>query len=329
MSKQRIIKDEIWDDEWFYDLDPVEKLVWIFLLTNARCNIAGVYKLNYKWAARMIGLDLDIFQKIINRFVRDERLFLLEDWVVIKNFTKHQAKNPSVIAGIKRTIDELPDDLKEYMSGLVDIDDIKFISVGTHKKKRVIERDGGACVRCQSEHLLEVDHIIPVCEGGDNNEENLQTLCRRCHREKTKVDMSRQTVPDGSTLLNSTLLNANANTPSHSQRSQKTKVVKSRFGELKNVYLTIEEKDKLKELYGTTAAKDYVERLSLYLGSKNKRYSSHYAVLRNWMKRDRVELVQKAPAPVLPAPIEEATPEMKEKVDAIRKKITSNLKKNV
>lgn len=108
MSQTRYIKNEIWDDEWFYDLDPVEKLVWFFLLTNNRCNIAGVYKMNTKWASRLTGLDTDIFPKIIKRFEDAKKVHLYEDWLFIVNFTKHQAENPSVRAGIVRILKEVP-----------------------------------------------------------------------------------------------------------------------------------------------------------------------------------------------------------------------------
>jgi len=31
---------------------------------------------------------------------------------------------------------------------------------------------------------LEVDHILPISRGGDNNRSNLQTLCSRCNSSK-------------------------------------------------------------------------------------------------------------------------------------------------
>lgn len=34
-------------------------------------------------------------------------------------------------------------------------------------------------------HLLEIDHIIPVSKGGRTAEENLQTLCWKCNRAKS------------------------------------------------------------------------------------------------------------------------------------------------
>lgn len=48
----------------------------------------------------------------------------------------------------------------------------------------VMVRDGGRCRSCGSARNLEVDHIVPVCRGGDSEDCNLQTLCRRCNRRK-------------------------------------------------------------------------------------------------------------------------------------------------
>ena len=50
----------------------------------------------------------------------------------------------------------------------------------------VIVRDSGRCRRCGSARNLEVDHIVPLSRGGDSEERNLQTLCRRCNRRKWK-----------------------------------------------------------------------------------------------------------------------------------------------
>jgi hypothetical protein len=50
----------------------------------------------------------------------------------------------------------------------------------------VLVRDGGRCLRCGSARKLEVDHIVPLSRGGDSEDFNLQTLCRRCNRRKWK-----------------------------------------------------------------------------------------------------------------------------------------------
>lgn len=48
----------------------------------------------------------------------------------------------------------------------------------------VMERDGFRCVLCPSIDTLCIDHIRPVCRGGESTLDNLQTLCRSCNSIK-------------------------------------------------------------------------------------------------------------------------------------------------
>ena len=48
----------------------------------------------------------------------------------------------------------------------------------------VYERDGYACVACNSRRQLSLDHIHPYSLGGGDTLENLQTLCKRCNSSK-------------------------------------------------------------------------------------------------------------------------------------------------
>lgn len=61
--------------------------------------------------------------------------------------------------------------------------------VSLSKKVRfdVFKRDCFECQYCgrhPPDIVLEVDHIIPVCDGGDNDVENLLTACFDCNRGK-------------------------------------------------------------------------------------------------------------------------------------------------
>lgn len=59
---------------------------------------------------------------------------------------------------------------------------------------------------------------------------------------------------------------------------------KHKYGEYKNVLLTDEELQKLKTEFSD--CEKYIERLSGYIASSGKKYKSHYATIRNWMRRD-------------------------------------------
>lgn len=51
-------------------------------------------------------------------------------------------------------------------------------------RRRVLARNGGRCVLCGVATAREIDHILAVVRGGDDNESNLQGACRPCNREK-------------------------------------------------------------------------------------------------------------------------------------------------
>lgn len=56
------------------------------------------------------------------------------------------------------------------------------VSPGTRTK--IMNRDSNTCLRCDSENEdeLEVHHILPINQGGTNDDSNLATLCSDCHQ---------------------------------------------------------------------------------------------------------------------------------------------------
>lgn len=57
----------------------------------------------------------------------------------------------------------------------------------------VFKRDAFTCRYCgraSPEVVLEVDHVIPVCDDGSNDEMNLVTACWECNRGKSHVPLT-------------------------------------------------------------------------------------------------------------------------------------------
>lgn len=63
------------------------------------------------------------------------------------------------------------------------------------KREHVLARDNHLCQPCLKLGVLtvatDVDHIIPVGEGGTSHTSNLQSICDRCHRCKTALEAKR------------------------------------------------------------------------------------------------------------------------------------------
>lgn len=59
-------------------------------------------------------------------------------------------------------------------------------------RKDVLRRDRYTCSICKKrlrKKYLDVDHIIPIRMGGDlYDKANLRTLCKDCHKKKTRLD---------------------------------------------------------------------------------------------------------------------------------------------
>jgi 5-methylcytosine-specific restriction endonuclease McrA len=66
----------------------------------------------------------------------------------------------------------------------------KRIPIRAAVRRTVLKRTNGACAfidpitkkTCGSRHQIEIDHILPLALGGDNQPENLRTLCREHNR---------------------------------------------------------------------------------------------------------------------------------------------------
>ena len=65
----------------------------------------------------------------------------------------------------------------------------KYNSKNWRNKRAMLLARQPVCPCGQS--ATEVDHIIPVADGGGDDAENLQGLCKSCHTRKTSAETRR------------------------------------------------------------------------------------------------------------------------------------------
>lgn len=114
---QRIISDTFWTDPYIEDLDPSEKLIFLYLLSNPLCNIAWAYEIKVKRIAYETWFDKDMIEKILSRFEKDDRIMRAENWIILTNFAKNQSSNPNVLKWMQRIIDGIPEDILKALKG--------------------------------------------------------------------------------------------------------------------------------------------------------------------------------------------------------------------
>ena len=73
---------------------------------------------------------------------------------------------------------------KDLKFMLYDIKPTKRKPIPKAVREAVFKRDNYCCVKCGSTKNLEVDHKVPLANGGTNEMANLQTHCRDCNRRK-------------------------------------------------------------------------------------------------------------------------------------------------
>lgn len=111
MAKQRYVNTKFWSDNFISELNPLDRYLFLYFLTNEHTNIAGVYELPLKTISFETGIELDMLKKMIKRLTG--KIAYIEGWVCIKNFQKHQSsESEKVKRGIEIEMSKIPLDIR-------------------------------------------------------------------------------------------------------------------------------------------------------------------------------------------------------------------------
>jgi hypothetical protein len=184
---KRMIDTKFWDDPYTSELDPVEKLLFLYYLTNPLVKISGIYEIRIKQVAFDTGIDKEMVMKINERFERDEKIYFKDSWVMIKNFIKHQSLNPSVIKGIERELNDVPNHIidrlgTDWVQAVGNLTKLNLTKLNLTKPN--VKKSGG---EKKSNKVLEVvNHFFEVKGWGNKDKE---------FYEKNKIVYARFTRP--------------------------------------------------------------------------------------------------------------------------------------
>ena len=102
MGTQRYISTSFYDDRWIQSLDPTEKFIYLYLLTNPLTNIAGVYKIEDRRISFDTGYTKEVVGFVLDKFEKAGKAYRMDEYIVIPSWPKHQKwdKAPKIKQGI-------------------------------------------------------------------------------------------------------------------------------------------------------------------------------------------------------------------------------------
>ena len=117
MATQRYISTSFWTDKWIRELDPSERYLYMYLLTNSQTNISGIYSITLDRIAFDTGYDERTLKPMLERFAkRGKAFFVFDEYIILPSWPKHQKweSKASIKAGIDAALKEIPQNVQNY-----------------------------------------------------------------------------------------------------------------------------------------------------------------------------------------------------------------------
>lgn len=154
MAKNRMINTKFWSDTYISSIDPLEKLLFLYFITNQYTNICGIYEIPLKQVSLDTGIDRDNLEKVfLPRLAQAGKIYYIDGWVYIKNFLKHQKASGNVALGINNGLNDVP---AEIMAKIKTISDTPP-SHPSHSLKPKLELELEPKPKKKSDKMSEID----------------------------------------------------------------------------------------------------------------------------------------------------------------------------
>lgn len=128
--KTRIIQTKFWHDTYIQKLKPLNKLVFLFLISNDQVEKTGAYEISIDDISYFSGVDQKTVINSIQKFQDDKKIFYIDGFIVLVNHLKYQDYSKG--SGIQKQsyqkeYDALPDKVKELFKHKDDLDSFQLV----------------------------------------------------------------------------------------------------------------------------------------------------------------------------------------------------------
>lgn len=114
--KYRQTRTAFWEDGYILDLSHEEKLLFIYLFTNSKVNLCGIYELPDRTISYTLALPLPTVLKIKEKLQKDNKFLFYKGYVFIINYAQHNIFSSalSVVSSFATEFNSIPQEIKEY-----------------------------------------------------------------------------------------------------------------------------------------------------------------------------------------------------------------------
>lgn len=120
--KTRIIHTKIWDDQYFADLKPVEKLLFLYFFTNQRIGLSGMYELSDRTILFETGVNLQQLEAAKEEFQKAKKIICFKGWVyVVKSSLLGGYTGSKNEVALEKELSLIPEDIRSYFKDTVSI----------------------------------------------------------------------------------------------------------------------------------------------------------------------------------------------------------------
>ena len=190
MDIRRSINTKVWSDDWFETLEPADKLLWIYLLTNSLTNMLGIYEISKKRISFETGLTIERISKAFEGFERVKKCFYWYGFVVLPNWMKNQSLNTNMIISAERLFYNLPKQLNDKLLE-IEIESFESLSKGLEVFTNPSEKGKGKGKGKGTNGLVIDDNYVLNDLGWSNDELTYNSILRKYPKLlKMKVPLS-------------------------------------------------------------------------------------------------------------------------------------------
>lgn len=107
-----------WRSSFVDQMDPVEKLIYVYMITSPDSNMEGLYKTTMRRIAFETGIEADTIRRLGARLeARGKGGFYEANdvvWVVVSEAPSHMSHSPTILKHAKDVYSDVPDEVLQY-----------------------------------------------------------------------------------------------------------------------------------------------------------------------------------------------------------------------